>query len=94
MMKRLYHCPDALPSQSARYDFDRAVTSLENQRLIRRSSGQSWAATVAENDGTAIIPDGVEALIAQALRVKDAEDAFNQQTTTTDSHDSKERKSS
>ena len=87
--------PDALPSQSAKYDFDRAITSLENQRLIRRSSGQSWAATDAENDGTAIIPDGVEALIAQALRVKDAEDVFNQQTTTTaDSHDGKERKSS
>ena len=87
--------PDALPSQSAKYDFDRAITSLENQRLIRRSSGQSWAATDAGNDGTAIIPDGAEALIAQALRVKEAEDAFNQQTTTTaDSHDGKERKSS
>ena len=86
--------PEVLTARSAKYDFDRAVTSLESQRLIRRSSGNNWAATETQNNGTAIIPDGIEALIAQAFRVNEAVEAFNQQTTTADSHDRKTRKSS
>ncbi|WP_160174132.1 Eco57I restriction-modification methylase domain-containing protein [Endozoicomonas montiporae] len=86
--------PKALPARSAKYDFDRAITSLENQKLIRRSSGNNWAATDTQNNGTAIIPAGIEALIAQALRVNEAVEVFNQQTTTADSHDRKTRKSS
>ncbi|MGY0219655.1 Eco57I restriction-modification methylase domain-containing protein [Endozoicomonadaceae bacterium StTr2] len=86
--------PEALPARSAKYDFDRAITSLESQKLIRRSSGNNWASTDTQNNGTAIIPDGIEALIIQALKVNEAVEAFNQQTTTADSHDRKTRKSS
>ena len=86
--------PSPLVANSTKYDFERAIKSLESQHLIRRSTGDSWIATEHKGDGTAIIPEGIGELIAQSLRVEKAIEAFNKESTTEPEQITTERKSS